>query len=196
VPIDLSSPEEAADTFAQALEPLVAIDFTEVVAFSNAAELGPVGPVQNASPSQIANHFDVNLVSAVLFARAYVQSFQSLSCPKTFVNISSGAAARPYAGWSLYSASKAALETFVRAVALEQASHAHPIRAISINPGVMDTAMQVAVRSASIADFPSLDRFLRLQHEGRLASPAAVALQIADIVHSRPEPGGVYSVAH
>jgi benzil reductase ((S)-benzoin forming) len=157
--------------------------------------LGPVGPVQKASPQQIANHFDVNLVSAVLFARAYLQAFQDLGCPKTFVNISSGASVRPYAGWSMYSASKAAVEAFVRSVALEQAVQTHPIRAISINPGVMDTAMQATVRSASVADFPSLGRFVRLRQEGHLASPAAVASQIADIVSSRPVPGGIYSPA-
>ncbi|MBE0576864.1 MAG: hypothetical protein IH613_13325 [Desulfuromonadales bacterium] len=33
------------------------------------------------------------------------------------------------------------MENFVHAVALEQASRPHPIRAVSVNPGVMDTAM-------------------------------------------------------
>ncbi len=46
------------------------------------------------------------------------------------------------------------MENYIRAVALEQALRPHPIRAISISPGVMDTAMQDSVRSADVGDFP------------------------------------------
>jgi NAD(P)-dependent dehydrogenase (short-subunit alcohol dehydrogenase family) len=102
---------------------------------------------------------------------------------------------KAYAGWSLYCASKAAMEQFVRAVALEQSVQPNPILAVSINPGVMDTAMQAAVRGSAIDDFPSLERFVRLHAEGRLGRPRDIARRIAAIVASRPEPGGVYSAA-
>lgn len=195
VRLDLSEPQDAAKLFGEALESLAVLDAPEVVAINNAAVLAPVGPVERSSPAEIAAHLDVNVLSSILFARAFVAAFQEHDCPKTFVNISSGAATKGYAGWSLYCAGKAALENYVRAVALEQAARAHPIRAISVNPGVMDTAMQAAVRGSSVGDFPALERFLRLHREGRLASPSLVASRIAEIVRSRPEPGGVYSVS-
>ena len=65
-----------------------------------------------------------------------------------------------------------------------------------MNPGVTDTAMQRQVRESSAEDFPSVERFIRLHDEDALAQPADVAQQIADIVDSRPEPGGVYDVRH
>ncbi len=158
------------------MKSLAALDAPEVVAINNAAVLAPVGPVERSSPDEIARHLDVNVASSILFARAYVAAFQEHDCPKTFVNVSSGAASKGYAGWSLYCASKAALENYVRAVALEQAARPRPIRAISINPGVMDTAMQAAVRGSSIEDFPELERFLGLHREGRLSPPSLVAV--------------------
>jgi NAD(P)-dependent dehydrogenase (short-subunit alcohol dehydrogenase family) len=191
---DMSQPADSAQVFATAFKSLDQTEFTEIVAFNNAAALGPVGSVETASPTQIARHFDINVVSAVLFARAFISVFQNRSCEKSFVNITSGAAVRPYAGWSLYSASKAALENFVRSMAMEQEPRPHPIRAISVNPGVMDTAMQAEVRDSSVDDFPARERFVRLQSDDRLQAPSRVARQIAELVRSRPEAGGVYSV--
>lgn len=191
---DLSVPWRTAEVFEHTLASLTALDISEVVAIGNAAVLGPVGPVERSAPEEIAAHLHINVISGVLFARAFVAAFQAHRCPKTFVNISSGAAASGQAGWSLYCSSKAALENYVRAVALEQVVRAEPIRAISVNPGVMDTEMQEVVRNSSADDFPALDRFLQYQRDGLLADPQAVAGRIAAIVASRPEPGRVYSV--
>ncbi len=193
VRLDLSDPHGASDVFTETLGSLAALDVSEIVAINNAAMLGPVGPVEHSSPAEIVAHLAANVVSAIMFARSFFAAFQGHDCPKTFVNISSGAASTGLAGWSLYCASKAALENYIRAVALEQAERAHPIRAISVNPGVMDTAMQAAVRSASVEDFPELERFIRLHREGRLARPEWAAAQVAKIVASRPKSGGVYS---
>jgi benzil reductase ((S)-benzoin forming) len=194
VRLDLSDPVMAADAFEDAFELLSAQDTDEIVAISNAAVLGPVGPVVNSAPAHIASHLDTNVVSAILFARAFIAAFQERDCPKTFVNISSGAAAKGYAGWSLYCASKAAMENFVRSVALEQSARHHPVSAINVNPGVMDTAMQAEVRSSSVEDFPTRERFVELKLGGQLVQPDLVAARIADLVASRPEAGGLYSL--
>ena len=196
VRIDLTDTVESARTFSEALGVYTEMELEELAAFGNAAVLGPVGPVEDASPEEIAAHFDVNCSSAVLFARAVVATFQGHECPKTFVNISSGAANRGVAGWSLYCASKAAMENFVRSIALEQRRYEHPIRAININPGVMDTDMQALVRIASARDFPELERYVRLHEEGSLASPRTVAERIGEMVAARPEAGRTYAVRH
>jgi NAD(P)-dependent dehydrogenase (short-subunit alcohol dehydrogenase family) len=193
--VDLSDPAGADRSFAETLGSLASQQWEELLAVGNAAVLGPVGPLTAASAEEIEAHLDVNVVSAVLFARAYIGAFQEHACPKTFVNVSSGAAVKAYAGWSLYCTSKAAMEAHVRVLAAEQAMRQHPIRALSVNPGVMDTAMQAEVRASSLSDFPEHERFMRLQADGRLAEPAKVAERIAELVAARPEAGGVYSVA-
>ena len=194
VRLDLSDAAVAAQVFEDAFERLSSHAVDEVVAISNASMLGPVGPVANSSAALVAAHLNANVVSAILFARAFVAAFQQHDCQKTFVNISSGAAAHGMAGWSLYCASKAAMENFIRSLALEQSSQTHPISAFNVNPGVMDTAMQAEVRSAKIEDFPEREHYSRLKLDGRLAQPSVIAARIADLVTTRPESGGVYSV--
>jgi benzil reductase ((S)-benzoin forming) len=194
VHLDLTDTEDTADVFADAFEGLSSFEVDEIAVINNAAMLGPVGSVANATPDEIAAHFDVNIVSAVLLARAFIGAFQERDCLKTFVNISSGAAVKGHAGWSLYCASKAAIENFVRAVALEQTSRPHPIRAINVNPGVMDTAMQTEVRASRVEDFPERERFVGLKLGGRLSQPDLVAARIADMIASRPESGATVGV--
>jgi NAD(P)-dependent dehydrogenase (short-subunit alcohol dehydrogenase family) len=192
VQADLASPESALPRFMQAFASAAALDVSEVVAVSSAAVLGPVGPVEQAAPAGIAAHMNVNVVSAMLFACAFFAAFRERDCEKSFINISSGAASRGLAGWSLYCASKAAMANYVRTIALEQEARPHPIRAFSVDPGVMDTAMQAEVRNADEQVFPDVERYIRLHREGRLADPRQVAEKIADLVASRPEPGGIY----
>lgn len=194
VHIDLADTCDAADVFAGAFEELSAFAVDEIVVISNAGMLGPVGPIEHVAHEDIASHINVNVVSAILLARAFIAAFQDRDCPKTFVNISSGAAAKGHAGWSLYCASKAAMENFVRAMALEQERQPHPICAINVNPGIMDTAMQAEIRAARLEDFPERERFVGFKLGGRLSQPDVIAMRIADLVASRPEPGGTLGV--
>jgi NAD(P)-dependent dehydrogenase (short-subunit alcohol dehydrogenase family) len=189
VRLDLSNTAAAAAVFADAFAQISSLAVDEIVVINNAAMLGPVGPVAQATPAEISAHFNTNIIAAILLARAFISACQERDCPKTFVNISSGAAVKGHAGWSLYCASKAGMENFVRTLALEQASHRSPIRAINVNPGVMDTAMQAEIRAASVEDFPARERFVRLKLDGQLSPPELVATRIADLVAARPEPG-------
>ena len=189
VAVDFSDPLAAQVAVGEALARLADRDHEEVVAVANAGVLPPVGPLDRLAPAAIAANLDVNITAQVLFAREVVAAFGDHACPKTLVTISSGAALNGYAGWTLYCAAKAALDSFVRALAVEQTGRPHPVVAISVNPGVMDTAMQATIRAASAADFPARQRFVDLHEAGELRSPADVARAIADLVERRPEAG-------
>jgi len=195
VVLDLADLEDTARVFAQAFESFASLDCGEIVAISNAAVLGPVGPSALADPRDIARAIDVNVTAGVLFASEFIRAFQLKDCPKTLVNISSGAAVKAHAGWSLYSAGKAAMEHFYQVLAVEQSSQDSPVRVMSVNPGIMNTPMQAEVRSARREDFPELDRFVRYHDDGLLIPPTDVANRIADLVASRPEPGVTYALS-
>lgn len=194
VALDLSDAQTAARVFGETFAALASRRPVEIVAVGCAAALGPVGPVAAAEAREVARSIDVNVTAAVLFASRFIRAFQQHDCAKTLVNISSGAAVKTHAGWSLYSAGKAAIEQFIRVLAAEQALQPAPVRAFNVNPGVMDTAMQAEVRSANREDFPELDRFVGLHDDGLLAPPAAVARRVADLVASRPESGQTYAL--
>lgn len=195
-PLDLGDPAAAARTLAEVLQPLAARRWDEIAIVNNAALLTPIGPVADQPRDQVIGNLTVNVTGGVLLMAEVVAQFQASTARKTLVNISSGAALRGMAGWSLYCASKAALEHFVRSLAAEQALRAQPLVAINFDPGVMDTGMQAAIRASNAEAFPDHARFVERHRAGELRPPAVVAEALLRLVASDAfEGGGRYSVA-
>ncbi len=192
--LDFADPRTAAARLEQALQALSASKFEEIVAISNAARLGPVGRLSDYDADQLIEHLQVNMASGMLFMATVARVFATAACPKTLVNIGSGAALRPFQGWSLYCASKAGLERFVECLALEQAGLRDPFVALNISPGVIDTDMQAEIRAADEGGFPDRQRFIDLKEQGDLQPAARVAAAIAHIVALRLSTGGRYEV--
>lgn len=153
----------------------------ELLVISNAGTLSPIGPVWRQDPQHVVHNLNVNLVSAIGFIGEVVRYFRNSIGRKVIVNVSSGAALKGYAGWSLYCAAKAGMENFIRALAVEEQQQDNPFVPVSIDPGVMDTEMQALIRKSSASDFPDVERF-RIRKEARgLAAPDVVARGIIDI---------------
>lgn len=190
VEVDLGDPLASREIIARAVQPFVDESLDEILVFNNAGTLSPMGPVAAKPPEDVRENLDVNLVGGILGLAGIISAFQGTPCRKVISQISSGAAQYGYAGWSLYCAAKAGMENFIRSVALEQERQENPFVAININPGVMDTEMQSAIREASEDDFPEVDRFVRRHETGELADPADIAERIMRIVTSRTIQGG------
>ncbi|MGE8488716.1 MAG: SDR family NAD(P)-dependent oxidoreductase, partial [Paraburkholderia nemoris] len=95
--------------------------------------------------------------------------------------ISSGAARNAYPGWSIYCATKAALDHHARAVALD-ANRA--LRICSLAPGVIDTNMQAEIRGSGEEQFPMREKFEDLKRNGQLSTPEQCATQLLDYAFS------------
>ena len=94
--------------------------------------------------------------------------------------ISSGAAMRPLASWSAYCTAKAGLDMWTRCLAEEGASQ--NITAVSVAPGIVDTGMQTAIRSASEEDFPLRANFVGYHEDGQLSDPEHVAAALFPLI--------------
>jgi NAD(P)-dependent dehydrogenase (short-subunit alcohol dehydrogenase family) len=182
VKADFADPQAAEQAFLQAFEQLAARSYEDIVAINNAATLAPIGPTSWKNTGELVSNMNINVTSAVLFMTRLIGAFQHHACRKSIVNISSGAAFKPYAGWSLYCLSKAGIEAFVRSVAAEQEREPHPFRLVNIGPGVIDTDMQGSIRASDAGEFPSKERFVNLKNSGSLQTPQHVASVIARIV--------------
>ncbi len=182
---DLSAPEAYAQAVAKAVAPLKDELLEELLVINNAGTLAPIGPASGQSQSAVLANLNTNFSSAILGLSVLIATFQQAPCRKVLANISSGAAQKGYAGWSLYCASKAGMEGFVRALAIEQQVQPHPFIPISIDPGVIDTGMQAQIRDASVADFPEVERFIRRKTDGGLVAPERVAAAVLSIL-ARP----------
>ena len=96
------------------------------------------------------------------------------------LNISSGAALKPKAGWAMYCAAKAGNEMFFHVLAAQYEDNPH-VEVANVNPGIMDTQMQASIRSASEEQFPELARFIGFKDEGKLVQPETVAASILNL---------------
>lgn len=200
VKADLSDPKAAAKIFSETFATLKAEassqqeSFDEIIAIHNVGTVNPIAQVNDLSADGVEHNFNINLSSGVMFAQCAVDAFQDTPCKKSFVGISSGAALRGFSGWSLYCAAKAGMENFVRSLAVEQEDREHPICAVNINPSIMDTGMQVDIRSSSVEAFPTVDQFKAYKTEGQLQTAEEVAQRVFDIVESNPEGGSTLNV--
>lgn len=182
VSVDLASPAECRRIVATALATLGREPMDEILVINNAGTLDPIGPASRKAEDAVLANLNTNFTSAVLFLAELVEKYQTTPCRKVVVNVTSGAAQKGYAGWSLYCAAKAGMENFIRALAIEQKAEPYPFIAINVDPGVIDTDMQALIRSSSLADFPDVERFIERKKQGVLASPARVAAAILRIL--------------
>lgn len=193
VALDLTDPTDVDAAVATSLASVDAARCTELLLFSNAGTLAPIGPAWRKPASDVLANVAINLASGIAVINAVVRHFRGAPCRKLIVNISSGAALKGYAGWSLYCAGKAGMEGFIRALAVEESAQAHPFLPVSVDPGVIDTAMQALIRETAPADFPEVARFISRKHSGGLAAPEDVAAAILQLVADPSlQPGGRY----
>ena len=192
--VDLASPT-AAINVAAVLSSIDPDPCEELLVISNAGTLSPIGPVWNQRADQTLENLNINLVSAIGFIAEAMRHFRKSRARKVIVNVSSGAALKGYAGWSLYCAAKAGMENYIRAIAVEEGFQAHPFVPVSINPGVIDTNMQALIREAQPDDFPEVERFRTRKISGGLAHPEVVARGIIAVAaRSDLEAGKCYDL--
>ena len=189
IKIDLSKPEDVLKRVPAVFAGFAKQNLEEVIFFNNAGVLPPIGMVSTKETDDILANINVNFTSAILLVREFVIAFQQNACRKTIVNISSGAALSGYHGWSLYCGAKAGIENFIRSVAVEQADQDHPIEALNVAPGIVDTDMQATIRSVTAEDFPMVDRFRGFKENGNLNSPEAIAKAIENLLATGPVTG-------
>lgn len=146
-------------------------DASAAVLINNAGVLSPIGMNGHLSNTAIFDAVSINVAAAIALSNQFIALTTAIP-DRRIIQISSGAARSPYAGWSIYCATKAALDHYTRCLAVE----AHKgLKAVSLAPGVIDTDMQAQVRATSLSSFPMRPRFDQLKQDNALAAPDAVA---------------------
>jgi NAD(P)-dependent dehydrogenase (short-subunit alcohol dehydrogenase family) len=145
---------------------------------NNAGVLDPIGPLVDADPEALRRHLEINVLGALFGSATFARHVRERPGRGVLVNISSGAATKPYEGWAAYCASKAAVEMMTEVIAREE--HAHGLDAYAVAPGVVDTDMQVLIRSTPAESFPDVRRFRRRHEDQAFNAPSWVARFIID----------------
>ena len=191
VPADVSDPESIEPIIEVALDQFRRID----ILVNNAGVIWPIDEVAEADLDEWAYNVHVNLVGPFYLMRTVLPVMQAQEYGR-IVNVSSGAATHPVAGWSAYCAAKAGLDMLTKTAALEL--RAGPITVNALHPGLVNTDMQDDIRSVD-TDGSSLDfdRFHAAYAEGNLRTPDAVARMIYWMVGpwSRGRSGEIFTAS-
>jgi benzil reductase ((S)-benzoin forming) len=149
-----------------------------ILLLNNAGMVSPVGPLGEQDPQEVMRAVALNVAAPLALSSAVVRAAPEAQL--RILHISSGAGRNPYPGWSVYCATKAALDHHARAVALDSGQEAHGVRICSLAPGVIDTGMQAEIRATPESNFPLRSRFVELKETGALVDPDQCAEQLVD----------------
>lgn len=156
-------------------------DADTVLLINNAGIVQPVGPLASQDPADVARAVAINVAAPLMLAAAVARALPAGAACR-IVHISSGAGRNAYPGWSIYCATKAALDQHASAASQDDNGS---LRIVSLAPGVIDTDMQGEIRAAPIEKFPLRQRFDALKQTGELAAPPRVARQLIDFLMSK-----------
>jgi NAD(P)-dependent dehydrogenase (short-subunit alcohol dehydrogenase family) len=173
--VDLSDPLPVAERLQAWIAALAPSQVSALTLINNAALLVEPGPLAAADLGAISRATRASLEAPLLLTAAFLRASAAYAVPRKVLNISSGLGRHAMAGSAVYCADKAGMDHFSRAVALEESAHAAGAAIVSLAPGIIDTDMQVQLRSADAMAFPEQQRFADYKAEGRLDSPHSAA---------------------
>lgn len=196
VPMDLSDIEDSARYFETEFLKIVHPEkWDEIVLVNNAGQLGVIERLSELSISDYMAPLQLNVAMPSWLMGFCYKIWRNKRL--TFVNISSGAATKPYSAWFSYCTSKAALRmaslVFWQEVSENKKAS---VRVFSYAPGVIDTDMQVSIRSSDADVFSQHAKFQKLFDDRQLIDPALPAAEIFQLVNDDKMPAGFYELRY
>jgi NAD(P)-dependent dehydrogenase (short-subunit alcohol dehydrogenase family) len=176
---DLSDAASVSQRVAEWLAIRKPSELASATLINNAGVISELTPLRDGRSDDLARALRVGLEAPMLLCAAFLGATQGWTqVPRKVLNVSSGLGRRAMASSSAYCAAKAGMDHFTRCLALEEGHLANGAAVCSLAPGVIDTDMQVQLRSANTAKFPDQDAFAALHKKGQLSSPADAARRL------------------
>lgn len=176
--VDLAQPAQAAQRLREWLATQPASRYASATLINNAGVIPRIAPLSASDPADLANALRVGLEAPMQLTAAFLGATEGWGVPRKVLNVSSGLGRRAMASQAAYCAAKAGMDHFTRCLALDEAAKPNGARVCSLAPGVIDTDMQVQLRSAEAADFPDVGNFAQLKSSGSLTSPEEAARRL------------------
>jgi NAD(P)-dependent dehydrogenase (short-subunit alcohol dehydrogenase family) len=174
---DLADPSGWVAVEAHLRETLSGFDGERVVFIHCAGTLDPMGFAAEVDTEGYRRQVLLNSAAPQVLGQALLSAAADLDVRVDFVQLTSGAASKPYQGWTAYCAGKAAGDHWVRTAGAEQAVRGGA-RVLAVAPGRVDTAMQAQLREQDERDFPAAGTFREAHAKGELTDPADAAERI------------------
>jgi benzil reductase ((S)-benzoin forming) len=185
---DLSDGQTASERLGRWLQQQDTAQWCSATLINNAGTIPPIAPLSQAHPQDLAQALRVGLEAPMQLCARFLGATEPWGMPRKVLNISSGLGRKAMASQAAYCAAKAGMDHFTRCLAMDEILKPNGAKVCALAPGVIDTDMQVQLRSASHATFPDQPRFAQLQEKGLLTSAEEAARQVLAFLH-RPDFG-------
>jgi pteridine reductase len=131
--------------------------FGKIDALVNNAAIWKAKPLEQVTPQDVREHFEVNLLATFLCCQQVGLAMAEQPEGGAIVNVGDWAVARPYRNYAAYFAAKGSIPTLTRTFAVELAARNPRVRVNAVLPGPvllptgMTTEEQQAVTSVTLA---------------------------------------------
>lgn len=190
---DLAEPAEWSKVAEHFRAELDGFDGQRAVFVHNAGVIDPVGFVGEVDTAAYQRNVLINSAAPQVLGHAFLSALNDsgFSGESHLVMMTSGAASKPYEGWSSYSAGKASVDMWVRCAGAEQERRGSRCRVVAVAPGVIATAMQERLRASDVEDFPSVAKFRDLYESGQLRDPTDAARGVWAVLGEKLDNGAI-----
>lgn len=161
---------------------------------NNAGRINPISPIATIDELSWQQVMATNLNAPLFLTQLLLDKLKQ----GRVLNIGSGAAYFPVAGWAAYCVSKAGLSMLTRCWQLEKPD----LALSSVMPGIIDTDMQQLIRDAEYMEEEKRNFFKNLYQQDQLVSATTVAsflswlLIDADLALYRSKEWDIYDKKH
>ena len=180
LPVDLAEHAALQELLVGEALPEFMANATQLLLINNAGLVSPIGPLSVQPASDISRSMQLNVTTPLVLS-AHITQLLKVDQQLRVLHVSSGAGRSAYPGWSVYCASKAALDMHAQATQLDKLEQ---VRICSLAPGVIDTDMQAQIRDTDEALFPNKKRFEELKSTQQLSSPKQTGERLVDYLLS------------
>nr|WP_315465820.1 SDR family NAD(P)-dependent oxidoreductase [uncultured Rhodoferax sp.] len=176
--VDLADGATAAARLHAWLQALPVQRYTSATLINNAGVIPDLVPLRDSAPTDLAHALRVGLEAPLQLCAAFLAGTRDWTVARKVLNVSSGLGRRAMASQAGYCAAKAGLDHFTRCLAMDEALASNGAKVCSLAPGVIDTDMQVQLRSADATQFPDRGSFESLKNNGQLTRPDEAARRV------------------
>lgn len=188
-PFDLSQISGTQDLL-QHIFSLMDLSNSEMICLiNNAAMLEPLKTIDKCTPEEINLNLQTSLIAPIVLTSCFMNQTNELHLRRKVVNISSGSGTYPAPAMSVYCTAKAGINMFTACVGAEQANQLFPVEIVAVDPGMVETELQMIARGKADEQFEMAKYFRQAHDTGQLLSTETLGEHLLHIIEKKIEPG-------
>jgi benzil reductase ((S)-benzoin forming) len=193
IQFDLSDTLNIEHVMNKALLQIDIMDMDMICLINNAAMLEPLKSIDQCTSGEINKNLQISLIAPMILTSCFITQTNSYQSRRKIMNISSGSGNYPAPHMSVYCTTKAGINMFTQCVGVEQSRRDYPVEIISVDPGMVDTELQVIAREKDDHEFPLAKTFKLVHQTGQLQTKESICDLLIHIIDKRFDSGKLVS---